>query len=77
MGEAVSAPCILAFKKIWFCAAVSSIPRTLSLAASTSLTVAAGPLSPGRVPRIYCSFSPSALRMWLRPSSSMAMEERI
>jgi len=77
MGEAASAPCIFAFRKSWFCTAVSSMLRTLSVAVSTSPTVAEGPLRPGRVPRIYCSFSPSALRIWLSPSSSMAMEERI
>jgi len=32
---------------------------------------------PGRVPRIYCSFSPSALRIWLKASSSMAIDAMI
>ena len=40
---------------------------------STSWGVAQG-FAPGRVPRMYCSFSPSALMMWLKASSSMAME---
>jgi hypothetical protein len=51
--------------------------RTLSLAASTSFTVAGGPLRPGIVPKIYWSFSPSVLIIWLNPSSSMAMDTRI
>ena len=32
---------------------------------------------PGSVPKIYCSFSPSALTMWLSASYSMAMEAMI
>jgi hypothetical protein len=32
---------------------------------------------PGRVPSTYCSFSPWVLRIWLRLSSSAAMEEII
>jgi hypothetical protein len=49
----------------------------LSFTASTSSTVAGGPVTPGIVPITYCSFSPSALITWLNPSSSMAMEVRI
>jgi hypothetical protein len=30
-------------------------------------------LVPGRVPRINCRFSPPALRIWLRASSSIAI----
>lgn len=42
----------------------------LSLTAKMSLMVGgSGGVTPGRVPRMYCSFSPSALMMWLRPSS--------
>ena len=45
----------------------------LLLTASTSWGQAQE-LTLGIVPRIYCSFSPSALRIWLRASSSMAMD---
>ncbi len=40
-------------EELVLCGGLPSILRTLSLAASTSLTVAGGPLRPGRVPRIY------------------------
>jgi hypothetical protein len=49
---------------------------TLSFTARTSLTDE-DPLIPGIVPRTYCIFSPSALIIWLNPSSSIAIEVRI
>lgn len=45
--KASSALRVFAFKKSWFRAAISSRSRTLSLASSTSFTMAAGPLRPG------------------------------
>jgi len=40
-------------------------------------SVLAGSLPQWLLPRIYWIFSPSALRMWLRASSSMAMDDKI
>jgi hypothetical protein len=39
--------------------------------------VAGPPLNPGMVPKMNWSFSPSALVIWLRLSSSIAMEDII
>jgi hypothetical protein len=75
MTGAFSAAAILALSINWFCTALSSTERTLSLALSASSNVALPPVSPGKVPRMNWSFSPSALRIWLMPSSSMAMDE--
>jgi hypothetical protein len=63
----------LFFSSIWFCVTASTRAVTLLLTVSTSRGQAQG-LAPGKVPKIYCSFSPSALRMWLKASSSMAMD---
>ncbi|OUM99373.1 MAG: hypothetical protein BAA04_10200 [Firmicutes bacterium ZCTH02-B6] len=53
--------------------------RMVSLIARISLMLGgvAGGVTPGRVPRTYCSFSPSALMMWLSPSSDKAMDAKI
>ena len=75
-GQSSKTRSSLFLRSIWFWVTASTREVTLLLTASTSWGPAQG-FVPGRVPRIYCSFSPSALRMWLRASSSMAMEAMI
>jgi hypothetical protein len=48
---------------------------TLLFIARMLSIVTSGGVTPGSVPSAYCSFSPSALMMWLSPNSCMAIAE--
>lgn len=75
-GQASSTFSSLFLSSIWFCATTSNREATLLFTSSTSCGPAQG-FAPGRVPKMYWSFSPSALMIWLRASSSIAMEAMI